>query len=158
MANPKTSASKPAASPRTAPVTDWGAILRAAAAHQPVSIELDKQPFTFTIRALTGVEWEQAEAFADIEPPMSKGADGMPEFDFENADYIEKRKQGARLKTAYLIDTGLVDLSLEGDTIEAKSEWLRNQFPINLRVFLEDRITALSANPIPLANFSTSGD
>ena len=169
MATPKsdlpTDPAKPVSRPRGAapdgtgpvPVTDWGAIQRAAQEQKSVSAVFAGQPFAFRLSALSGAEWDKADSFEDIEPPMLPGGDGFPQFNYTDKGFLEARRRGSRLKSAYIIDTGLVDLTLEGDTIEAKSDWLRSNFPVNLRVFLEEQITSLSADPIKLANFSTSG-
>lgn len=81
----------------------------------------------------------------------------MDEYDFLDPDYQKKMREGRRLQRAAIIVGGLVDLKIDGATIQEKAAFLSKNFPARLLDFLREEIEAISSGEIKaldLASFT----
>ena len=117
--------------------------------------------FEIVIRALSDSQMAIANKYIDHVPPLVKRPGAEDDFDVYDAGHRKKMAEGHRLRRAFILDKGLVDLQVEGSDMAAKASKLEDAYPPRVLDFLLGEILKISTGNMEilnLANFISGGE
>ncbi len=119
-----------------------------------VRFELRGQTYELEIRSLPSVEMDAANKIQEavVPPKVTKqtptGLGGKMEtnsdFNYEDADFRARFAQAALERQAFILEKGLPDFTITGETLAEKAAWLKSQLPSSVLRALEAQIVEIS--------------
>ncbi len=139
-------------------ITGARQLMEISRAPKVLKIGLGGQDVEIEVRVLTDEEVDAINTLVPNPTPPAKtkmeGGKKVPDgFDRNDPKYLEDVNRVYELKRALSIEAGVPSLSVEGNTAEEKSAWLRKNFATNLLDTLYAGVRALSTDALERASF-----
>lgn len=130
-----------------------------------VAFEVGTKKFALRVRALTSVEMSAAKQLTSLVPPkalqdrfnsLTGRTEKVLDHDYGDPEFVAKAEKADRLRRAFILEKGLVDLSPDGTSAEEKMVFFENNFPLNVLESIKAQIESISDGDLKVvetANF-----
>jgi len=156
--------------PKIISLTDFKTLIEECQQSRTVGFEFGGKQFGLRIRSLTSVEMSAAKQITAIIPPKTmqdrfNGLTGRTEkvldHDYSDEEFVKKAEKAERLRRAFILEKGLVDLKPTGETADEKLAYFENNFPLSILESLKSQIESIPDDELKViegANFFFASD
>lgn len=155
----------PSATSQIINLSDFKTLIDECQQARTVTFEFAGKQFSIKIRSLTSVEMAAANQLTALVPPktmqdkfnsMSGRTEKVMDHDYSDPEFVKKADKAGRLRRAFILERGLVDMKPQGASAEEKLEFFENNFPHIILESLRSQIEQISDGELKVveaANF-----